>query len=410
MRHLRVEPTQMYPKIEQQESKADQQEAIGGVGRSRPAQQFIAKAIARLDAKPLPVSLPALFWCPVQSDHYKQQPLCTTLATFGAPRRSEDTADGQLRPKLLFLTLIEGVIDRITLSPPTQSLGPAFFASDRTGDQRWLLASPQILQYRDARKTFIEIEDADPQPSQQQRLPQVPDRFYVLISRQYESNPQGQPLAMVDGVSCCHPIETSRPVFGFAAHPQSFLLFLLAVVRTVMEIEGDFNRPTASQLLRPVGGQAVIDRALQFRQLFNRKLLPEIAANGLGIRSASQFRADRLGCSTVGRDSNQDVIERFAGDAIAVGFQRQVYFNCLFRLAQDFFVIEFRLIMISRFIIILKHCLFLLSCEIHKNSNKPFYFQTLRADRTNFGTTETHQCRFGKAWMKTTGVRKTTRK
>src|SRR5215510_14706325 len=117
MRHLRVEPTQMYPKIEQQEPKADQQEAIGGVGRSRPAQQFIAKAIARLDAKPLPVSLPALFWCPVQSNHYEQQPFGATLATPGAPRRGEDAADGQSRREFILLTFIEGVLSAITTSP-----------------------------------------------------------------------------------------------------------------------------------------------------------------------------------------------------------------------------------------------------------------------------------------------------
>src|SRR6266508_4174399 len=150
MRHLRVKPTQMHPKVEQQKSQADQHEAIGGIGRSRPAQQFIAKAIARLNAKPLPVSLPTLFRSPVQSNHYKHQPLGATLATSGAPRRGEDTADGQLRPELLLLAFIE------------------------------------------------------------------------------------------DGVSCRDPIETSRPIFGFAAHPQGFLLFLLAVVGAVVKIEGDF--------------------------------------------------------------------------------------------------------------------------------------------------------------------------
>src|SRR5262245_46244426 len=67
------------------------------------------------------------------------------------PSATGRTHGSQEFSKLLFLTLIEGVTGRITLSPPTQSPGPAFFASDRTGDQRWLLASPQILQYRDAR-------------------------------------------------------------------------------------------------------------------------------------------------------------------------------------------------------------------------------------------------------------------
>src|SRR6266545_3716865 len=145
MRHLRVKPTQMHPKVEQKKSHADQHEAIGGIGRSRPAQQFIAKAIARLNAKPLPVSLPTLFRSPVQSNHYKHQPLGATLATSGAPRRGEDTADGQLRPELLLLAFIEDVLSAITRSPSTQSSGSAFLASDRTSDQRGLKGGTRAL-------------------------------------------------------------------------------------------------------------------------------------------------------------------------------------------------------------------------------------------------------------------------
>src|SRR5262245_66100662 len=55
--YLRVKPTQMHPKVEQQKSKTDQHEAIGRIGRSRPTQQFIAHLVARLDAKPSSVSL-----------------------------------------------------------------------------------------------------------------------------------------------------------------------------------------------------------------------------------------------------------------------------------------------------------------------------------------------------------------
>src|SRR5499427_2096750 len=368
----------MHPQVEQQKSQADQHEAIGGIGRSRPAQQFVAQPIARLDAKTLPVSLPTPLRRPVQSNHYKQQPLRATLATLSAPRRGEDTADGQLRPELLLLAFIEGVASAITRSPSAQSPGPAFFASDRTGDQSSLLAAAQILEHRDAGKTFVEIEDSDPQRPQQQPLPQVPHHFHSLIPWQDESNRQGHSLPMLDGVSRRDSVETSCPIFGFATHPEAFLLFLLAVVRAVVEIEGDFYGATTSQFLRPVGSQAVIDRALQFRQLFNYKLLPKIAANGLGIRGAGQFRADRFSRSTIGRDSNQDVIERFAGDAIAIGLQRQVYFQGFFRLTQDFIIIEFGLIIIPILIIILTHGLFLLSCEIQKESNKPFFVNLYR--------------------------------
>src|SRR5215475_1487457 len=91
-RYLRVKPTQMRPKVERQKSKADQHEAIGRIGRSRPTQQFIPQPVARLDAKPFSVSLPTPFRHPVQSNHYEQQPLGATLASFGAPRRGEDAA------------------------------------------------------------------------------------------------------------------------------------------------------------------------------------------------------------------------------------------------------------------------------------------------------------------------------
>src|SRR5262249_5738998 len=157
----------------------------------------------------------------------------------------------------------------------------------------------------------------------------------------YESNRQSHSLPVEDGVSCRNAIETSRPVFGLTAHPQTFLLFLLAVVRAVVKIEGDFNRATTSQLLRPVGGQAVSDTALQLRQLFNRKLLVEIAANGFGIRGSGQFRADRLGRPPVGRNPQQDVIERFACDSIPIRLQWQASLQDFFRLAKDFFIIEF---------------------------------------------------------------------
>ena len=134
--YLRVKPTQMHPKVEQQKSKADQHEAIGRIVRSRPTQQFIAQPVARLDAKPFSVSLPTPFRSPVQSNHYEQQPLGATLASFGAPRRGEDTADGQSRREFILLSFIEGVLSAITTSPLTQSSRPTFFASDRTSDQR----------------------------------------------------------------------------------------------------------------------------------------------------------------------------------------------------------------------------------------------------------------------------------
>ena len=38
---------------------------------------------------------------------------------------------------------------------------------------------------------------------------------------------------------------------------------------------------------------------------------------------------------------------RLAGDAVPVGFQRQEYFRGFFRLAQDWFIIEFRLIIVG---------------------------------------------------------------
>src|SRR5678816_4950045 len=116
MRHLCVNPTQMHPQVEQHK-------AICGIRRSRPAQLLIAQAIARLNAKPLPVSLPTPFRLPVQSNQDEQQPPRATLVTFGASRHAEDTADGQLRPELILPAFIEAVVCAITRSPAAQSPG-----------------------------------------------------------------------------------------------------------------------------------------------------------------------------------------------------------------------------------------------------------------------------------------------
>src|SRR5262249_48132902 len=149
------------------------------------------------------------FRCPVQSNHYEQQPLRAALATFGAPRRGEDTADGQLRLELILLAFIESIFSAITRSLLTQSPRSLFFASDRTGDQRRLLAATQIFEHWGAGKTFIEIERANPQRLPQQPLPQFLDHLHGLIRWQYESNRQGYSLPVEDGVSCRYPIETS---------------------------------------------------------------------------------------------------------------------------------------------------------------------------------------------------------
>src|SRR5262245_31446693 len=201
----------------------------------------------------------------VQSDPDEQQPLCAALAALSTPRRGEDTADGQLRPEFILLTFMEGVLSAITTSPLTQSPRPPCFAADRTGDQGSLLAAAQILEHRDAGEALVEREDANSHRPQQHRLPQVPDPFHGLIPWQDESNRQGHSPRVKNCVSRRDSIETSRPILGFATHPQALLLFLLAGVRAVVEIEGDFYRARTSKLLRPVGRYAIVDRGIRVR-------------------------------------------------------------------------------------------------------------------------------------------------
>src|SRR5215475_12628624 len=88
----------------------------------------------------------------------------------------------------------------------------------------------------------------------------------------------------------------------------------LGSTRSIQRVEPNYSMTGKAQAFGPASPKAP-----------QNQLLPEIAPNGLGIRGAGQFRADRLGRSTIGRDSNQDVIERIAPHAIPVGFQRQVY-------------------------------------------------------------------------------------
>src|SRR5262249_12102926 len=83
-------------------------EAEGGdVARAPPC---LAPAIARLDAEPLPGSLPTPFRRPGQSHPSPHPPFRAALATVPAPSRGEDTADGRLRPDLLLLAFLEGVL------------------------------------------------------------------------------------------------------------------------------------------------------------------------------------------------------------------------------------------------------------------------------------------------------------
>ena len=73
---------------------------------------------------------------------------------------------------------------------------------------------------------------------------------------------------MKDAIGRRHTIKTSRSIFGFAAHPQVFLLFFLAVIGAVVKIERDFDWPP----LRNFVGQLTAKPALivlQIRQLFN---------------------------------------------------------------------------------------------------------------------------------------------
>src|SRR5215813_2664397 len=334
----------MHPKVEQEKTQTDQQEAIRRIGRGRPTQRFVFQAIAGLNPESFAVSLPTLLRTPVQVNHHKQQPFGATLASFGTPSRREHAAQGDLRRKLFVLTFIESVLGAITLPSLTQRPRPSFFAAYRTRNQRGLLATAQILENRDAGKTFVEIENTDHQPTRPHHSPQILHYIHGLIARQYESNCQGDPLSVDNRISRRHAIEMSRPIFGFAAHPQALLLFLLAVVFAVVKIKRDFNRATASQPPRPVSDQAAIDTSLQLRQPFDRQLLPEIAADGLRIRGSGQFRADRLDRSFTRRNCQQDVIEHLARGAISVCFKRQVDCQCFFCLAQDFFIVKLRLI------------------------------------------------------------------
>src|SRR5262249_41651619 len=122
-----------------------------------------------------------------------------------------------------------------------------FVAAYRTRNQRGLLATAQILENRDAGKTFVEIENTDHQPTRPHHSPQILHYIHGLIARQYESNCQGDPLSVDNRISRRHAIEMSRPIFGFAAHPQALLLFLAAVTSGGGKITPQLHAAPASQ-------------------------------------------------------------------------------------------------------------------------------------------------------------------
>src|SRR5215510_7111352 len=106
-RHLRIEPTQMSPAMEQKKSRPIRTKRSAGLGEVARAERLVGQAIARFDAEPFPGSMPTLFWRPIQVNPHNQHPFGATLASFGASSGSENTAPSDLRRNLLVLTFIE---------------------------------------------------------------------------------------------------------------------------------------------------------------------------------------------------------------------------------------------------------------------------------------------------------------
>ncbi len=333
---------------------------------------FYGLRLPHLDSEPASISLPAFFRRPVELNHYKEQPLGATLVSLGALCGCEDAADSQCRREFFGCSLVELVLGSITLSPLAQGSRSTLFAAYRTRDQRWLVAAAQILVDRDAGKTFVEIEATDLQSAQPHCASQLSQHIHDLLLRQDEANCQGHALSVDNRVSRGHAIETRCSGLRLAAHPEALLLFLLAIVRAVVKINGDLDRTTAAQLLRPVCRQPGIDTTLQLRQFFDGQLLIDVAANRLWVWRASQFATDRFNCPTIGRHANQDIIERLALAAVTIRLRRQMLFQGLLCLTEYFFVIELRLIIRVFFTGLSFPSAFGFRSKSLKDSDKPF--------------------------------------
>src|ERR687887_652296 len=258
----------MHPDIEQDEAQGDQQKAISRVRRGSPAADLPRTAIAALDAEATPVLASCLVWRPVQMDQDEDYPVGPAWLASSALGRGEYPIDGQFGGERRAVFTVEGVAGAVTAVAPAQGTRPTPLPTDGAGNQGWLFPTRQIFHDRDPVEAAIQEQPfhSDSQPSQARE--QVIENSDDVLARQHETHCHRDPYGLYHHIGRGDPVEARGAVFGPAAHPQAFVLRQLAVVRPVMQINGDLAG-TAPYALRNLGRQCGVHTLRQGRQVFH---------------------------------------------------------------------------------------------------------------------------------------------
>ena len=140
-----------------------------------------------------------------------------------------------------------------------------------------------------------------------------------------------------------------------------------------MKIHRHFNRPLAQNLFGPMRRQSLIEMPFQLGQVFDLQLRIQVQPHGLGIRPIFHFPAHGSERSLLGRHADQHLIERRRRTGITFRVQVEMLFQGVLRLAQDFRIRQFRLI--------ISYILFFMACpflgETLSKADKPFCCQCL---------------------------------
>ena len=296
--HLSEEPAQMQPDVQQEEAQANQHETIGRISGGRPTPYLSCTAITGFNTETTAVGSLGLTGRKVQVDQDEDQPTGTSFHSSSAFGGGEHAADSQIGGEGLVLVL-EGMADPIALVPLAQSTGSPGLAPDGAGDQRRQATSGQIVHHLNPSKAFVQEQAAHLDSQRLYATQQEIQHSDGIIAWQEKANRQSAPQSLQYHICRSDPVEPRRTTFRFATHPQPFCLRCLAVVRPVMEIDGNITRRTPDTWgnLRYQSG---IQALFQFGQIFHDQLLIQVLAEGFSSGHFHQISADRFDRVTVG--------------------------------------------------------------------------------------------------------------
>jgi hypothetical protein len=269
-----------------------------------------------------------------------------------------------------------------------QSPRAASLAANRAGDKRRLAASLQVTKDSHCCKPFVEVQTPDCHPTLTQISKHISQDIKGLICGQHKSNRECHALATLDEISRSHTIKPSRTIFGFASHPESFLLLSPTVVRPIVEIYSHFKRPASSQRRRPVGSHRSIDASLKPRQVLDPQLLIDVVANRFAVRRIGEVCTNSFNSASVSSHADQELIKSSARAAVTISYERQMLVQSPLSDGEHFRVIEFWFIIVWKFFFIGLSFPGLIKSSL-RGRDKPSYCQVFGCLSAIFGSTET---------------------